>query len=107
MKKQLKTSTTNSKWTHKFPKEPGTYWFIGERWKRSKFEKQKKEKMKIELAICTVFNVSNGTLTVCDGNFMYQNELGDEWYFTKASLPPIPKFKNDHELSGFILEYSK
>jgi len=86
-----------TKWTRKFPSEPGCYWFVGERYGRNEFTKKRGEKPQIELQFCEASMVANGMMVVGDGQFMSQDEFGDEWWFAKASVPETPKFAKGSE----------
>jgi hypothetical protein len=85
----------NVKWVHKFPSKPGDYWFAGERFGRNDYVKERGEKPKYEMILCSVRKIANGVMVVGDGYFIYDTELGDEWYFAPAILPEMPKFKEE------------
>jgi hypothetical protein len=40
--------------------------------------------------IVKIHKISKGTMAVADGQFMYKNELEEDW-FTPFSLPEFPK----------------
>lgn len=79
-------------WKHEFPTRPGEYWFAGERYGRSDYAKEKGDKPRYELVLCKVRAISNGVVVVGDGQFVYESELGDEWFFSPAQVPDMPEF---------------
>jgi len=88
------------KWVHQFPTEPGWYWFAGERFKRNDFAKSKGEKPRYEVALCRIRKIQNGVVGICNGNFLYSEELGDEWFFATAELPAMPSFKEKGDIEA-------
>lgn len=79
-------------WIREFPTEVGDYWFAGERYKRTSYCKDAGDKPRYELILCRVKAISNGVVVIGDGQFMYEEELGDEWFFAPALLPDMPAF---------------
>ena len=61
-------------WTTNIPTEPGWYWFYGNQFKSTK----------LELKIVRVWN--NGPV-VCEGAFMYEQELGPVRWFKPLEVP--------------------
>jgi hypothetical protein len=86
------SSKKKSVWVHKFPNVPGQYWFAGERYSRSEFAKKEGEKPRYEMILCSVHTISNGVLVAGDGQFVFESELGDEWFFAPATVPDMPEF---------------
>jgi len=84
---------TELNWKHEYPTVPGNYWFAGERYGRNDFAKKAGELPRYELALCKVRKVSNGVVVIADSNFLYESELGDEWFFAPAEVPALPEFK--------------
>jgi hypothetical protein len=72
-------------WTHSEPFELGRYWFYGER-----FQPFLNHPARNELVFCEVVKVTNGTLLIGGGHFMYKKEFGTNWWFKKAILPSLP-----------------
>ncbi len=70
------------KWSKKFPKKPGWYWFYGYRFKN---HSDKKELLPVQ-----VRKINNNFTYICNGNFMYEIETG-EGRFIKAILPQMEK----------------
>lgn len=70
------------KWYKEFPTKPGFYWFYGHRFKG---ETEK------ELCIVKVSKISNGVMHTCNGNFMFEKETGEGWFFPLL-IPDIPKY---------------
>lgn len=61
-------------WTTNFPTTPGWYWFYGNQYKMS------------ELKLATVKVWNNGPV-VCEGAFMYKQELGATRWFKPLEIP--------------------
>ncbi len=76
------------KWTKKFPKKEGNYWFYGYRYGKISCG----QKCEPELMVVTVNKCANGLLYVdSGGQFMYESETEDA-HFAPMDMPEIPKF---------------
>lgn len=73
------------KWTKKWPKKEGHYWFYGYRYGRISCGRE----CKPEYCFVEVFKVSNGLVFKADGQFLYKSEP-EEAYFQEAKLPDSP-----------------
>lgn len=70
----------NESWNKDWPKTPGDYWFYGKRFDGDD----------IEFRHFKVFNISNGTASVCEGNFIFKSE-GATGHFQKMVFPTPPQ----------------
>jgi hypothetical protein len=95
------------KWKHKYPNKPGVYWFVGERWARNSYQKEKGEAPEIELILVEVSKCINGLIVIGEGQFLYEKEFGDYWYFVKAVLPELPGFPFDAKFVRVLQGYKK
>ena len=102
MNKKFIDKPAELNWVREFPTEPGAYWFVGERYKRNEHAKKNGEKAAIELILCNMRKISNGVMLIGDGQIIHETELGDEWYFTKATIPKIPKFAEGSKLTRLL-----
>jgi hypothetical protein len=68
------------KWTKKFPKKEGFYWFYGYRFK---------DKAIPELCVMQVWKIANGFAYVVNGAFCYKEEAG-EFYVLEIKQPILP-----------------
>ena len=76
------------KWSTKFPKKAGNYWFYGYRYgKISCGQKCEPEWMIVKVRKC-----SNGFLHMANGQFFHEREL-EEAHFAPFELPEFPKLK--------------
>jgi len=74
------------KWSTKFPKKEGNYWFYGYRYgKISCGQVTKPERMIVKVRKC-----ANGMMYAADGQFMYEAEV-EEAHFAPFELPEFPK----------------
>lgn len=92
-------------WTHKIPTKPGTYWFFGERYGRNSYSKERGDLPRLELMLCAINKIHNGTLLVGNGQFIYEKELGDYWFFKKADKPDLPKVNFKHICHGILSRF--
>jgi len=80
-----------NKWTKKFPKKEGNYWFYGYRYGRvSCGHPCEPEHMLVRVRKC-----SNGFLYMADGQFMGENEV-EEAHFMPAELPSPPTINRQY-----------
>ena len=74
------------KWSKKFPKKVGNYWFYGYRWGKSYLGKE----VEPEWMVVRVRKCANGVLYIAsDGTFMYPSEVEDP-HFAPLELPEFP-----------------
>ena len=73
------------KWTSKFPKRAGTYWFYGYRYGKISCGTENKKELKLVKAR----KGGNCMIYVAEGAFLFENEV-EEPLFTKAILPELP-----------------
>ena len=76
------------KWSKKFPKKVGNYWFYGYRYGKVSCRVESKP----EWMIVKVRNCANGLLYQADGQFMYESEV-EEAHFAPLELPDFPELK--------------
>ena len=77
-----------SKWTTKFPKKEGDYWFYGYRYgKVSCGHPCKPEWMRVKVRKC-----ANGWLYIAEGQFMNHTEV-EEPHFLPIEYPEPPELK--------------
>lgn len=78
------------KWSTKFPKKSGNYWFYGYRYgKISCGEETKPEWMIVRIRKC-----ANGFLNIdSGGQFMYEQEV-EEAHFAPLELPEFPELSS-------------
>jgi hypothetical protein len=87
------------KWTDKFPKQEGKYWFYGDPHLGSMGMHYKDDyKIEPEMYLLDVKKISNGLIGVTEGQFVPSNKFdktktreGYLGYFAKAELPDIPE----------------
>lgn len=70
-----------SKWTKKWPKKAGKYWFYGQ--SHADLDSD------VELFFVEVHKISNGFAYVTKGHFIYESEAKGLWQ--KAITPELPK----------------
>ena len=76
------------KWSKKFPKTVGDYWFYGYRYgKISCGAKQEPRLLLMKVRKC-----QTGMIYTADGQFMYEEEV-EEAHFAKFIPPELPKLK--------------
>ena len=73
------------KWTQKWPKKAGLYWFYGYRYGRISVG----QACTPEHCLVKVRKVSNGVMYVENGTFMSESECEEAW-FIKATVPTPP-----------------
>ena len=79
------------KWSKKFPKKEGNYWFYGYRYGRvSCGHPCEPEHMLVRVRKC-----SNGFLYIADGQFMDKSET-EEAHFMPAELPSPPTINRQY-----------
>jgi len=79
-----------AKWSTKFPKKEGDYWFYGYRYgKVNCGHKAKPELMHLRVRQC-----SNGFLYIADGQFMHKKEV-EEAHFIPIEFPEFPKINEE------------
>jgi len=81
----VKKTESIDNWTHKWPTEPGMYWFYGFCWRKMRDEPEEPE-----MYLVKVRKISNGLMCITDGHFIYKAE-GAEGMWLKAELPEPPK----------------
>ena len=74
------------KWSTKFPKKEGNYWFYGYRFGKVSWGTANDP----DWMIVRVHKCANGMLHIADGQFMYASEI-EEGHFAKVELPEFPK----------------
>ena len=70
----------------KFPTVVGYYWFYGDRWKNNNGKTR-------NILFCVLHTVgigNHGGIMIANGNFMYESELGKDWWFCQAIVPMPP-----------------
>ena len=77
-----------NKWTKKFPKKVGIYWFYGFKFKPLFHNDDEKKKF----YFLKVRKVVNGFINIIDGHGIEEDEIG-EGLFCKAKYPEPPKGK--------------
>lgn len=65
-------------WTTEIPTAPGRYWFYGNQFHSSPLE------------LKTIQVWGNGFTLVCEGTFMYEQELGEIRWFKPLPDPDLP-----------------
>jgi hypothetical protein len=80
-----------SKWTTKWPKKNGLYWFYG--WRYGRQYQLKGEPIAPELSLVEARKISNGMMYVVRGIFWGPSE-GGIGLFCKADLPVLPDVKH-------------
>lgn len=91
---------TSSRWVHEFPTRGGLYWFVGERYARNEYSKKMGALPCIEFHFCFVRKIRDGVMVLAEGQFMYERELGDEWYFCPVEVPKdLPSFAEGSDMS--------
>ena len=74
------------KWTKKFPKKEGDYWFYGYRYgKVSCGHPTEPEMMRLQVRKC-----ANGFMYTAEGQFMYEKEV-EEAHFCPIEYPELPE----------------
>ena len=76
------------KWSKKWPKKAGNYWFYGYRYGKESCGTPNDP----ELVFMKVRKISNGFMLIGNGQFMYESEV-EEPHFQKAILPELPHLK--------------
>jgi len=83
----------NVEWKHEFPREPGYYWFAGERFRRNSYALSRGELPRYSLLFCVAHRTGNDEIiVVSEGTFLFPGELGKEWFFAPAEVPQMPQF---------------
>jgi len=77
-----------SKWSTKYPKKEGFYWFYGYRFGKVSCGKPETP----ELYCVKVRKISNGFLYVINGTVLDKSEV-EEPHFLKLETPELPKLK--------------
>ncbi len=77
-----------SKWTTKFPTEPGLYWFYSYRYGKISCGQESKP----ELMLAKLRTIGNGTMLIADGQFVDESEV-EQAHFMKCVPPKLPKLK--------------
>ena len=80
------------KWSTKFPKKEGNYWFYGYRYGKHWGVGQGASVNKPEWMVLTVRKCANGLLYMADGQFMFESEV-EEAHFAPFELPEFPELK--------------
>jgi len=77
------------KWSTKFPKKEGNYWFYGYRYGKW-FDREKTIKQEPEWMIVKIRKCANGFLNIAEGQFMYEKEV-EEAHFAPFEPPEFPE----------------
>lgn len=75
-----------SKWTTKFPTEPGLYWFYSYRYGKISCGQE----CEPELMLATVHKIADGTMLIADGQYVHKSEV-EQAHFMKCVPPKLPK----------------
>jgi hypothetical protein len=94
-----------TEWVKRFPTKEGFYWFVGERYKRNSYCIERGDPQEIEIKFCEVHKISNGVMVMDGQTFMFESELGEEWYFAEVDLPGLPDFKKGSTFRGLLKSF--
>ena len=75
-----------NKWSKKFPRKEGMYWFYGYRYGKISCGTENKP----EFMLVKVHKISNGIMYVANGQFMFKSET-EEPHFMKIEFPELPE----------------
>ena len=73
-----------TKWTKKWPIEPGWYWFYGDAYSRARQERHTR------LYTVRVIMGQNAPVHICEGHFIYESEADSKALWRPMTVPREP-----------------